>query len=131
MDFILKALLNEQFVEKVIFWQALIVPIIVLLFSLLYYSRKEFFLKNLIRVGSFGLIGPIILFLWKVYNKITAHYGLDTVKNLLINLVVFVITALILGVFYRIILNITKNQSAVISTFDSEPVDADEAEEKS
>src|SRR2546423_11518595 len=52
-----------------------------------------------------GLSGPGILLLWKVYNAITDRLGLDTVKNLLVNLVLFValgiIGGLIAGRYYR------------------------------
>lgn len=39
---------------------------------------------------SIGLLGVLNLILWKVYNAITDHLGLDTVKNLVVNLVLFV-----------------------------------------
>src|ERR1051326_3736643 len=37
-----------------------------------------------------GLSGVLILILWKVYNAITDRLGLDTVKNLVVNLVLFI-----------------------------------------
>ena len=37
-----------------------------------------------------GLLGPLNLILWNIYNLITDHLGLDTVKNLLVNLALFV-----------------------------------------
>jgi hypothetical protein len=41
-------------------------------------------------IGLFvGLLGPLNLILWKVYNAITNHLGLDSVKNLLVNLTLF------------------------------------------
>jgi cation transporter-like permease len=36
-----------------------------------------------------GLLGPLNLVLWKVYNAITNRLGLDSVKNLLVNLTLF------------------------------------------
>jgi hypothetical protein len=36
-----------------------------------------------------ALLGPLNLILWHVYNAITNHLGLDTVKNLLVNLALF------------------------------------------
>ena len=35
--------------------------------------------------------------LWTVYNAITDHFGLDTVKNLQINLVFFIVVGIIVG----------------------------------
>lgn len=37
-----------------------------------------------------GLLGVLNLALWKLYNALTDRMGLDTVKNLLVNLTLFV-----------------------------------------
>lgn len=42
----------------------------------------------------FVLLGPLVFALWTVYNAIENHYGLDSVKALLINLVLFVAVGL-------------------------------------
>ena len=44
-----------------------------------------------------GLLGPANLVLWNVYNLITDRLGLDTVKNLLVNLGLFVVLGIIAG----------------------------------
>jgi hypothetical protein len=44
-----------------------------------------------------GLCGPGNWLLWKLYNALTEHNGLDTVRNFEINLVVFVLIGLALG----------------------------------
>ncbi len=43
----------------------------------------------LVGVGNYAL--------WTLYNAITDHLGLDTVKNLLVNLGVFVVTGIAVG----------------------------------
>ncbi len=48
-----------------------------------------------------GLIGTLVLAMWFVYNALTNHYGLDTVKNLLINLAVFIGVGLAAGLILR------------------------------
>ena len=35
--------------------------------------------------------------LWTVYNAITGHLGLDTVKNLLVNLGLFIVAGILIG----------------------------------
>jgi hypothetical protein len=45
-----------------------------------------------------GLAGPLLWLLWLVYNRITDHYGLDSVKGLLVNLAVFLGVGIVLGV---------------------------------
>jgi hypothetical protein len=44
-----------------------------------------------------GLLGPLNLLLWRVYNAITDRLGLDTVRNLVVNLIVFVTAGLVIG----------------------------------
>ncbi len=46
-------------------------------------------------VGACVGVGNYVL--WTVYNAITDHFGLDTVKNLLINLVFFIAVGVIVG----------------------------------
>jgi RsiW-degrading membrane proteinase PrsW (M82 family) len=46
---------------------------------------------------AIGLLGPLILALWRLYNAITDRLGLDTVRNLVVNLIVFVAAGLIIG----------------------------------
>ena len=38
-----------------------------------------------------GLSGVLLWVMWRAFNAITNHYGLDSVKGLLINLAVFVV----------------------------------------
>lgn len=44
------------------------------------------------------LVGAGNYVLWTAYNAITEHLGLDTVKNLLVNLGLFVVVGLIVGI---------------------------------
>lgn len=45
-----------------------------------------------------GMAGPTNLALWMLYNAITDRLGLDTVKNVLVNLAVFALIGLAAGV---------------------------------
>lgn len=47
-----------------------------------------------------GLAGPANLILWKMYNGITDKLGLDTVKNLIVNLALFAGLGAMAGVIY-------------------------------
>jgi hypothetical protein len=42
------------------------------------------------------LAGPLLLLLWKIYNAIEDHYGLDSVFALLLNAMIFLATSLVL-----------------------------------
>jgi hypothetical protein len=57
--------------------------------------------KSIVAGLAWGLlIGPGNLVLWFVYNSITDRLGLDTVKNLLVNLGLFVALGLMGGFIY-------------------------------
>lgn len=43
-----------------------------------------------LRGACWGLLGTVNWLLWKLYNALTSVFGLDTVVNLLVNLIVFV-----------------------------------------
>ncbi len=49
----------------------------------------------------FGLGGTVIFFLWKLFLVIVNHYGIDSVKGLLINLLIFTVTGIVLGLGWR------------------------------
>jgi len=44
-----------------------------------------------------GLLGPANLILWKIYNALTDRMGLDTVKNLLVQLGLFITLGVVAG----------------------------------
>ena len=45
-----------------------------------------------------GLSGPAIWLLWRMYNGIVGAYGLDSVRGLLVNIVLFVGIGLVVGI---------------------------------
>jgi uncharacterized membrane protein len=64
----------------------------------LWYGRREGRRRGALYGSLVGLIGPLNLILWRVYNGITDAVGLDTVRNLVINLVLFVVVGALIGV---------------------------------
>lgn len=66
------------------------------------------------RLGRWGLAAWVLLFalswasvavwlMWRVYNLVIAHFGLDSVAGLLVNLVIFVIAGVLAGAAVRAI----------------------------
>jgi len=51
-----------------------------------------------------GVSGSLISVMWWIYNVIMNHYGLDSVKALLINLVLFISAGIVYGLIIRRIL---------------------------
>lgn len=61
------------------------------------------FAKRLVTGLVIGLlIGVGNYVLWTVYNAITDRLGLDTVKNLLVNLALFIVLGIVIGVAVRL-----------------------------
>jgi hypothetical protein len=48
-----------------------------------------------------GLLGPANWLLWRIYNRIEDHYGLDSVKAMLINLALFAALGIAVGLGFR------------------------------
>jgi len=44
-----------------------------------------------------GLSGPAIWVMWRIYNGIIGRFGLDSVKGLLVNLALFLVVGLVIG----------------------------------
>src|ERR1043166_6687676 len=53
------------------------------------------------RVLLLGLLGPANWLLWRIYNGIEDHYGLDSVKAMLLNLALFVALGVVTGMVVR------------------------------
>jgi len=48
-----------------------------------------------------GLLGPTNWLLWHMYNRIEDHYGLDSVKAMLLNLALFAALGIAVGLIFR------------------------------
>src|SRR6266498_1900687 len=48
-----------------------------------------------------GLLGPANWLLWRIYNGIEDHYGLDSVRAMLLNLALFAALGLVAGLSIR------------------------------
>jgi len=55
--------------------------------------------KSRLMVAGIALLlgGGALAGMWRVYNSLTQHFGLDSVKGLLVNLALFTIAGVILG----------------------------------
>lgn len=107
----LDTVINEKFIRWAFIILAMVTPV---------GSAGFFFLcrrKSLSPPIKLWLIiiagaGPLNLALWHLYNFIETTFGLDSVKALLINLLIFVVLAIIAGVilsriYTRLILSYT------------------------
>lgn len=81
-----------------LFWGlTILTPILGLLFGWQSAKRSGNRSRSLRTAMLIGGIGPVNLLLWYLYNAITDRNGLDSIQNLFINLVVFVVTGALIG----------------------------------
>ena len=88
-------------VESVFRLIALALPLVGLFTGLLMGRRHGAVRAYTTRGFVCGLVGPMNLLLWHVYNAITDRVGLDRVSNLFINLALFVGLGVVIGIASR------------------------------
>ncbi len=98
MKAILDFILERRNIEVLFNVLAVSLPILGLVIGLVVGRIKGRIKPYLITFTLAGLFGPFNWVMWRIYNAITDHYGLDTVKNLLINLALFIVVGIVLGV---------------------------------
>ena len=104
IEFIVKYILDEDFVNKLFLIIAIVSPLIGLAIGLIFDKIKTTKGFRFTFFGlSIGLVGTLNLFLWKLYGRFTDYFGLTTVKNLLFNLLFFLILGAILGFIFSIL----------------------------
>jgi lipopolysaccharide export LptBFGC system permease protein LptF len=93
-------LIDLQAVEKWFGILAMLAPIagIAIGAALQFRSRRS---GALVTGTLIGLLGPANWLLWHIYNRIEDHYGLDSVKAMLINLALFAALGIAVGMGFR------------------------------
>src|SRR5262245_50332952 len=93
----MEELVNLAVVERVLLSLALLLPPVGLAAGTAWGAARGQPRVGAVRGLIAGLLGPLVWVLWKIYNAIEDHYGLDSVKALLINLALFILIGLIAG----------------------------------
>lgn len=75
--------------ERAIRWAAMGLPAAGLLVGALVGALRRRLAQGLGAGLLFGAAGPAVWVLWRMYNGIVGHFGLDSVAGLLINLALF------------------------------------------
>jgi hypothetical protein len=101
----LREIVDTEQVSRLFALLAFLLPPLCLLSGWWYGSRRASPRRGAATGLFVGLLGPLNWALWRVYNVITDANGLDTTRNLIINLVVFLavgaITGIIVGMVIR------------------------------
>ena len=93
----MRELIDLPTAERLIRLVAIGLPIVGVVIGLIVGAIRKQIGKSGLGGLLIGLAGPLIWLLWLVYNRVMNHYGLDSVKGLLINLALFVVVGLGLG----------------------------------
>lgn len=80
---------------------AILLPLVGAGIGYLLGAKRGHGLRGLRTGGTMGLIGPANWLLWQAYNLITDRLGLDTVLNFAVNLTLFVVIGISLGLMLR------------------------------
>lgn len=81
-------------VNRVLFWIAVFLPLFTA--GLAFILREDKIVtRNRHRWVLMALAGPAVLILWHVYNRVIAHFGLDSVKGLIVNVTIFAVATLL------------------------------------
>ncbi len=88
-------------VERLFALLAVAVPLAGLVIGALSGARRRQAGRGALLGLGIGLIGPLNWLLWHLYNALTDRNGLDTVRNLVINLALFLLIGAGLGMGLR------------------------------
>ncbi len=101
----MREIVTMEQANSLFFILAIAIPIVGVVIGAGIGARRGDAGRGAVRGFLVGLLGPANLLLWNIYNLITDRLGLDTVKNLVVNLTLFValgmIAGLITGRLYR------------------------------
>jgi hypothetical protein len=86
----LREIIEVSTVERWFVMLAFVGPVVGLLLGAGIGARQGFQKRGAMMGLCVGLLGTLNWILWRLYNALTDANGLDTVRNVLINLVVFV-----------------------------------------
>jgi len=93
----MKELISPKSVESAMLWIAIAGPILGLVIGAVAGIRRS--LKARMLAGlAIGLLGPVVLASWRLYGAITDSLGLDSVKNLLLQIAIFAVFGALLGI---------------------------------
>lgn len=57
-----------------------------------------------------GLVGPLNLLLWRLFNSILDRFGFDSLKAFFLNIIIFALLGIILGFFLALLLKFHKKE---------------------
>lgn len=96
----MRELVSVEVVERVFLALAIAGPVVGTLTGAVLGVRRRTVSRSWLRGLAVGMLGPVNWVLWRMYGALTDHFGLDSVKGLLLNMAIFVGLGLAAGLGY-------------------------------
>lgn len=100
----MQEIVSVEQVHRLFLILAVALPLLGLAGGALLGVRRKDLRRGIAQGLLLGILGPVNFALWLVYNSITDRLGLDTVKNLLVNLALFVTLGIATGIVVGIVM---------------------------
>ncbi len=97
----LREIVDLQSIERLFLLGAVLLPLLGAGIGFAWGSRRNETAQGVRKGLLLGLLGTLNWVLWKVYNLITNTMGLDTVRNVVMNGLLFVVAGVVLGILLR------------------------------
>ena len=88
-------------VNRLFLISAVITPILGILTGYLVGKRNASFKRSFLSWTFLGLLGPLNLLMWTIYNSLANSNGIDSVRNLSLNFFIFLSVGGVAGVLYH------------------------------
>lgn len=98
----MKELISEQQFNHIVNLLAIGGPAAGIIIGFVMSRIRRSGLADIIRGAAVGALGIANWILWKVYESITAQFGLSSTRNLLIQLGVFIVIGITIGIVYTV-----------------------------
>ena len=94
----LREIVEVAAVERFFALLALLGPILGVGIGALVGARRRNLRRGALLGLLLGLFGPLNWAMWRTYNALTDRNGLDTVRNVFVNLALFVVVGAVIGI---------------------------------
>lgn len=84
-------------IEKLFLFAAVCGPVLGLLIGTILSARVKISYVRCAAGFLIGLLGTLVYLLWKLYNYIAGAFGFDSILNLTIQLIIFIIAGALVG----------------------------------
>lgn len=126
----MREIVTVEQVERLFLFLAIALPLAGILIGALWGARKGAPVRGTLAGLLIGLLGPVNWLAWRVYNALTDRMGLDSVKNLLVNLVLFIGVGAVAGLVYGYVARRRGGDAGAPVVVGAKPGDADSRAQK-